>query len=54
MTIAYLVLTRHEPYPELGGNYFDERHHTDVVRRLGKRLEKLGFDVTLQHVIQTL
>jgi transposase len=47
LVIAYHVLTRHEPYRDLGPNYFDERDTQAVTRRAVRRLEKLGFTVTL-------
>jgi transposase len=48
LTIVYYVLKRQEPYRELGGNYFDERDRTAVERRLVRRLQKLGYNVTIQ------
>jgi transposase len=48
LVIVYHVLTRHEEYRELGGNYFDERDKQAVTRRLVQRLEKLGSEVSLQ------
>jgi transposase len=48
LVIIYHVLTRHEEYRELGGNYFDERDKQAVTRRLVQRLEKLGYEVSLQ------
>jgi transposase len=48
LVIVYYVLTRHEEYHELGGNYFDERDKQAVTRRLVQRLEKLGYEVSLQ------
>ena len=48
LVIVYHVLTRHEEYHELGGNYFDERDKQAVTRRLVQRLEKLGYEVNLQ------
>jgi transposase len=50
LTIVYYVLKRREPYRELGGNYFDERNRTAVERRLVKRLQTLGYNVSLQPV----
>jgi NADPH:quinone reductase-like Zn-dependent oxidoreductase len=44
------MLSRHEPYRELGADYFDERKKTSVVNHLLKRLEKLGFAVALDPV----
>ena len=48
LVIVYHVLMRHEEYHELGGNYFDERDKQAVTRRLVQRLEKLGYNVSLQ------
>lgn len=48
LVIIYYVLTRREEYRELGGNYFDERDKQAVTRRLVQRLQKLGYDVSLQ------
>ena len=47
---AFHMLSRHEPYHELGANYFDEfrRHH--LVDRLARRIERLGYRVSLQPV----
>jgi transposase len=42
---AYHVITRKEPYRELGANYLDERRRTSVVNRLGRRLATLGYAV---------
>ena len=47
LVIAYHVLSRQEPYRELGGNYFDERKRESVANRLLRRLERLGYQVTL-------
>jgi transposase len=44
----YHMLTRHEPYRELGADYFDDRQRDQVQRRLVHRLERLGFAVSLQ------
>ena len=44
---AYYVLSRHQPYRDLGGNYFDQRNPAVVLRRLLKRIENLGYQVTL-------
>jgi len=48
LVIAYHVLTRKEPYRDLGPNYFDEHDRQAVERRLVRRLEKLGLKVTIQ------
>jgi len=47
LVIAYHVISRNEPYRDLGANYFDERQRQKVERRLVRRLEKLGYTVQL-------
>jgi transposase len=51
LVIAYHVLKRHQPYQELGANYFDERKKESVAQRLTKRLEKLGYQVKLEPMV---
>ena len=48
LVIAYHLIQKKEPYKELGGNYFDQRRPEATANRLVKRLEKLGYAVTLQ------
>jgi transposase len=48
LVILYHMLKRHQPYQDLGPNFFDERDKLAVQKRLVKRLEKLGFKVELQ------
>jgi transposase len=48
LIIAYHVLQRQQPYQDLGSNYFDERERSAVERQSVRRLEKLGFKVTLE------
>jgi transposase len=48
LVMAYHMMARAQSYAELGGNYFDERDRRHVQRRLVKRLEALGFAVTLE------
>jgi transposase len=48
LVIAYYLIKRHEPYRELGGDYFDKRRPESTTNRLVKRLEQMGFQVTLQ------
>ncbi len=50
LVIVYHILTRHEPYHDLGVTYFDERDRQAVERRLVKRLQALGYDVSLRPV----
>ena len=46
--IAYMILTRKQPYQDLGAAYFDQRERHRVERRLVQRLERLGYEVALQ------
>jgi len=48
LVIIYQILTKREPYREMGGTYFDERERQRVEQRLVHRLERLGYQVTLQ------
>jgi transposase len=45
--IAYYLLLRGTTYQELGGNYFDERDRRAVKQRAVRRLESLGYEVTI-------
>lgn len=47
LTSAYHMASRRETYQELGANYFDERKKDAVVARLSRRLQKLGYAVSL-------
>jgi transposase len=47
LAIVYHLLTRHESYHDLGVTYFDERDRQAVERRLVKRLQALGYEVSL-------
>jgi transposase len=44
---AFHMLSHHEPYQELGSNYFDEQRRHQLVHRLTRRLEHLGYRVNL-------
>jgi transposase len=48
LTIVYMMLTRRQPYQDLGAAYFDQREQHRVERRLVQRLERLGYKVSLQ------
>jgi len=48
LVIAYHLIQRHEPYRELGADYFDKRRPEATAKRLVKRLEQLGYQVALQ------
>jgi transposase len=48
LVIAYHLLTRKQPYADLGANYFDERDRLAVTKRCLNRLQKLGYKITLE------
>lgn len=48
LVIVYHLLAKREPYRDLGPTYFDERERAHVQQRLVRRLERLGYEVTLQ------
>ncbi len=47
LVIIYHVLTQEKDYQDLGGNYSDERARQAVEKRLVRRLENLGYQVSL-------
>jgi hypothetical protein len=51
--LAFHMLLRHEVDQELGGNYFDEQRRHQLVHRLTRRLEYLGYRVNLELVSAT-
>jgi transposase len=55
LVMAYYIIQRREPYHEAGADVFDRLQPEDTARRLVKRLESLGYQVTLQNPsIQTI
>jgi transposase len=48
---AYFMLKRGEEYHDLGENYLDQLDRTHTTKRLVKRLQALGYIVTLQETI---
>lgn len=48
LQIVYYLLERKEEYRELGGDYFDKLRPADAAKRMVTRLEKLGYQVTLE------
>jgi len=54
LVIAYHIIKNNTPYQELGPNYFDELNRERVTKRLVKRLESLGLDVTIQQRSEAL
>ncbi len=53
LVIAYQILTRKQPYQDLGGTYFDKLEQGRVERRLVKRLKRMGYEVVLQQSVAT-
>jgi transposase len=47
LVIVYHLLQRGTTYEDLGPNYFDERDREAVVKRSVRRIEQLGFKVTV-------
>lgn len=48
LRIAYYLLTRKEMYVDLGEDYFDKKRQQSIVRHSLRRLESLGYTVTIQ------
>lgn len=48
LTIAYHMIDRGTSFKELGADYFDRRNPEQVKNRLVKKLEKLGYKVTVE------
>lgn len=48
LEIAYYVLRDGVAYQDLGANYYDEHQKDRVVRNAVKRLERLGYKVTVE------
>jgi transposase len=47
LIIAYQLLKNHEPYRELGENYFDNINPEKTASRLIRRLQRMGYEVLL-------
>ena len=48
LVIAYHILTRRQPYRDMGATYFDKLERHRVEHRLVHRLERMGYQVILQ------
>ena len=48
LIIAYHILKKHQPYYDLGANYFDERKSQSVLKNAVKRIESLGYSVIVE------
>lgn len=51
IVIAYAVLARGTTFTDLGANFFDERDREQVRRRLTRRLETLGYQVSVSPAV---
>ncbi|MFC6233201.1 transposase [Paenibacillus allorhizosphaerae] len=51
MAIVYDVLTRKEGYKDLGSHYFEQRQQEALMKQAARRLESLGFQVTLSSAV---
>jgi transposase len=49
LVMAYDMIQRREPYRDAGADFVDRLQPEDTARRLVKRLESLGYHVTLQN-----
>lgn len=47
LQIAYYLILRHDVYRDLGTDHFDRLDTTRTTKRLVRRLESLGYSVTL-------
>ena len=48
LIIVYHVLKSQQPFQDLGSNYFYEHDRTMIARQSVRRLEQLGYTVTLE------
>jgi transposase len=48
LIIVFHMLKNHQPYRDLGADYFDRRNAEQLKRALIRRLERLGLQVTVQ------
>lgn len=48
LVIAYHMLKRGTVYTDLGGDYFERRNEQQIQRQLVNRLERLGYNVTVE------
>ncbi|WP_349292453.1 hypothetical protein [Paenibacillus sp. ATY16] len=50
LRIGYYLLTRKDMYVDLGEDYFERHKHVAVVRNSVRRLESLGYSVSISDV----
>jgi len=54
LVIAYHIIQRKEPYFDLGSDYFDKQRPEATAKRLMKRLQRLGYDVSQIQIPNTV
>lgn len=50
LTVAYYIIKQKQPYIELGPTYYEERKRDTVIKQSIKKIESLGFKVTVEAV----
>ncbi len=50
LVIAFHLIQRRTSFVDLGSNYFDQRKADAIQQQLVKRLQRLGFQVTLEAI----
>ncbi|GEN36858.1 IS110 family transposase [Aneurinibacillus danicus] len=50
LTIVFHILKRKQPYIELGPTYYEERKRDAVIKQSVKKLESLGYKVTVESI----
>lgn len=50
LTIIYQILKNNIPYYELGADFFEQQRKKEIVQKSVKRLESLGYSVTIEAV----
>ena len=50
LTIIYQILKNNVPYYELGADFFEQQRKKEIVQKSVKRLENLGYSVTVEAV----
>ena len=48
LVMEYHMLKNRQPYRELGFDYFDQRNRDALARRMARRLQDLGYKVTIE------
>jgi hypothetical protein len=48
LEVCYYMIRDNTPYSDLGADYFTERNRADIAKRSVKKLQSLGFSVTIE------